>query len=234
MNEPNFVLVTGASEGIGKAIALSCLHHGFEVGLVSRNQEKLDFALAEAGEKKRNALSLTADLTDPTQVDRLINQVIHRKGRIDILVNNLGRGLQREIIETTNDDWEYLFKINLSSAFYMCRATLPHMRKRKTGNIVNIASRAGRKGEGDFSAYCAFKHALVGLTRALADSESKHGIRVNAICPGLVSTKRLKKTKPNLDFSKASQPVDVANAVLFLLSPAAQTMNGQVIDMYRN
>lgn len=233
MNKFAFALVTGASEGIGKAIALKLLIGGYRVGLVSRSQDKLDAALAEAGNQAENAWTFTADLTDPSQANLLIQETLQREGKLDILVNNLGRGLQSQLVDTTDEEWDYMVKINLSSAFYMCRAALPHMRERHTGDIINIASRAGRRGEGDFAAYSALKHAVVGLTRALADSESEYGIRANAVCPGLVATERLKRAKPNLDFVEAIQPGDVAEAVLFLLSPAARTMNGQVINLFK-
>mgnify|MGYP001082709050 CR=1 FL=1 len=234
MNNQQFAIVTGASEGIGKAISLSLIRNDFRVLLISRNQKKLNQVLTASGNLAKNAWTIPADLTDPKQVSQTIHEAIKREKHIDVLINNLGRGVRRELIETTDQEWDFLVKINLSSAFYMCRDTLRYMRQQKFGQIINIASRAGRKGEGNLAAYSALKHGLVGLTKALADSESKHGIRVNAVCPGLVSTQRMLNTHPDLDYSSANKPEDVAEAVMFLLSPAAKTMNGQIIDMYRN
>ena len=228
----NFVLVTGASEGIGKAIVMKLLHNGYRVGLASRSQDKLDQVLAEAGSLASNAWTFPADLTDSAQANRLIDEAIRREGKIDALVNNVGQGIRREVIDTSDEEWDSQVKINLSSVFYACRAVLPHMRKQKAGRIVNIASRAGRVGEGQLAAYSALKHGAVGLTRALADSEAKFGIQVSAVCPGLVATERMLAALPTAAFSGSNQPDDVAEAVLFLLSPAASTMNGQVIDMF--
>lgn len=234
MKENKFVLVTGGSEGIGKAIALRLLKDQFRVCLVSRHQDKLDQVLLEAGNFSENAWTFSADLTDPNQVMQLVEEVISREGKIDVLVNNLGKGLRRELVETSDEEWDFLVRINLSSAFYVSRDVLQYMRKQNSGLIVNIASRAGRRGEGDFAAYSALKHGLVGLTRALADSEAKYGIRVNAICPGAVATERMKGAYPDIDYSGWSLPEDVAGGVAFLLSPVAANMNGQVIDLFSN
>ena len=154
------------------------------------------------------------------------------KAKLTYWLITVGRGIRRELVNTTDEEWDFLVNTNLSSAFYTCRAVLPSMRQQHNGTIINIASRAGRRGEGDLAAYSALKHGLVGLTRALSDSERAYGIRVNAVCPGLVATERLRSGNPNLDWSNAYSPTDVAEAVLFLLSPAARFMNGQTIDMF--
>ena len=146
----------------------------------------------------------------------------------------MARGLQRQVIETTDSDWDFLVKVNLTSAFYLCRAVLPAMREQGSGAIINIASRAGRRGEGDFAAYSALKHGLVGLTRALADSEKSYSLQINAICPGPVSTKKMQALHPQADHQHWLTPDDVAMTVNFLLSPAARRMNGQVIDLFGN
>jgi len=233
MSHQPFAIITGASQGIGKAVSLGLLQNDYRVVIISRTQLKLNQVLKEAGALACNAWTISADLTDPRQVSRAIEAVTKQEANIDVLINNLGRGLRRQLVETSDDEWDYLVKINLSSTFYMSRDVLRHMRKQGFGQIINIASRAGRRGEGEFAAYSALKHGVVGLTRALADSEGKFGIRVNAICPGLVTTQRMLTNRPNLDYSKANTPGDVAEAVIFLLSPPAQTMNGQVIDLFR-
>ncbi|MCB2202626.1 SDR family oxidoreductase [bacterium] len=227
-------LVTGASEGIGKAISLALLADGYRVVMVSRSQKKLDDVLVEAGELDLRAKTYTADLTGSAQVNELVADVINVEGKIDVLVNNLGRGLPRALIETTDEEWHCLVDINLSTVFYVCRAVLPHMRDRQRGVVINVASRAGRRGEGGFAAYSALKHGVVGLTRALADSEHHFGIRVNAVCPGAVATRRMTELHPGDELDQWHKPEDVASTVLYLLSPAARLMNGQVIDMFAN
>lgn len=225
-------IVTGASEGIGRAIALRLLKGQCRVCLVSRHQDKLEKVLWEAGDDAKNAWIFTGDLTDSDQVKHMVEEALRCEGKIEILINNLGRGLRRELVNTSDEEWDFLVRINLTSAFYVSRAVLPLMRKAGNGSIVNIASRAGRQGEGAFAAYSAMKHGLVGLTRALADSEAKFGIHVNAICPGAVATEKMKQNYPDIDYSNWSTPEDVAEGVMFLLSPAAAVMNGQVIDMF--
>ncbi len=232
MSDQFLTLVTGASEGIGKAISLSLLDAGHRLALVSRNQEKLNKVIVEGDDQAQNALAYPADLTDPDQVNELVEAVIQREGKIDVLINNLGHGIPRQLVDTSDQEWHNLVAVNLSSAFYMCRAVLPHMRQHRKGVIVNIASRAGRQGEGDFAAYSALKHGLVGMTRALADSEARYGVRVNALCPGPVATERMLAINPSADHAGWSTPQDVAQAVRFLLSPAAHTMNGQMLDLF--
>lgn len=208
------------------------LCEGYRVVIVSRSQENLDAALAGAGDLAGNARTITADLTDSTQVNKVIDGVIRTESKIDVVINNLGRGLARELIETTDEEWHYLVDVNLSHVFYICRAVLPHMRARRGGPNINIASRAGRRGEGGFAAYSPFKHGVMGLTRALADSEHPFGVRVNAVYPGAVATRRMIELHPDEDPSRWHGPEDVASAVLYLLSPAARLMNGLVIDVF--
>ncbi|KAF0110594.1 MAG: 3-oxoacyl-ACP reductase [Chloroflexi bacterium] len=227
-------IVTGASEGIGQAIAQSLLRSGYRVVLVSRNETKLKLAISSLGELVQHAWIYPADLTISSQVDQMVKAIIEREGRVDVVVNNLGQGLRRELVATTDQEWDHLVHINLTSAFYCCRAILPVMRTQKSGFIINIASRAGRHGEGQFAAYSALKHGLVGLTRAIADSEAEYGIKVNAVCPGLVATTTMLQKYPTLDHSNWNTPDEVSHAVLFLLSPAASPMNGQCLDLFRN
>lgn len=114
----------------------------------------------------------------------------------------------------------------------MCRAVLPGMRSGKSGHIINIASRAGRRGEGNFAAYSAMKHGLIGLTRALAKSEANFGIKVNAICPGPVATDRMLNAYPESSHPDWVTPQEIVEAVLFLLSAAGKCMNGQCLDLF--
>ena len=233
-NKKRTAIVTGASEGVGLAISEALLKSDFKVVMVSRSPEKLQAALENLGSLAQNAMSFAADLTCSEQANQLVESVLTHENRVDVLVNNLGQGLRKQLVETTDEDWEHLVAVNLTSAVYVSRAVLLIMREQKSGKIINISSRAGRRGEGDFAAYSALKHGLVGLTRALADSESPYGIKVNAVCPGPVSTRKMVERYPNLDVSGWSSPEDVAQTVLYLLSKPAETMNGQVIDLFKN
>ncbi|MHB8089520.1 MAG: SDR family oxidoreductase [Anaerolineaceae bacterium] len=226
-------IVTGASEGIGKSISLTLLENGYKVVLVSRNNMKLKQVVNQDTFSPESFWLYPADLTNSDQVNQLVKDVEYREGKIDILVNNLGQGIRRELIETTDDEWQHLVSINLTSAFNTCRAVLPNMRKKKQGLIINIASRSGRCGEGQFAAYCAMKHGLIGLTRALADSECEYGIRVNAISPGEVATEHMLEKYAGSNSPDWNTPQEIAQAVLFLLSPTSAQMNGQSVDLFK-
>ena len=136
---------------------------------MSRSLEKLQKVEQEAGGDTRILLVPAADMTDPVQADGVVRTVHEHWGRVDVLINNVGQGLRKALVETSNEEWDQTIKLNLSSAFYASRAVLPVMREQKGGQIINIASRAGRRGEGDFAAYSAAKHGMIGLTRALAE-----------------------------------------------------------------
>ena len=233
-NKKKTAIVTGASEGVGLAISEALLKADFNVVMVSRSPEKLQAALTCLGSFALNARTFAADITSSEQVNLLVESVMAYENRLDVLVNNLGQGMRKQLVETSDADWEHLVAVNLTSAVYASRAVLPIMREQKNGKIINISSRAGRRGEGDFAAYSALKHGLIGLTRALADSEGPFGIKVNAVCPGPVSTRKMVERYPNLDVSGWSSPEDVAQTVLYLLSKPAETMNGQVIDLFKN
>lgn len=224
-------IVTGASQGTGKAIARVLYESGAWVVLVSRREAKLALVRDEMGSPE-TVWTFAADVTSSEQVDELVREVTQRYGQIDLLVNNVGGGLKKELVETSDEDWQHLLAINLTSTFNCCRAVLPVMRQQGGGMIINIASKAGRVGEGDFAAYCAVKHGVVGLTRALADSEGPHGIRINAICPGPIATEKMKSLYPTIDKTEWSTPEDVAQIVLYLASPAGHAMQGKLVDLF--
>lgn len=226
------VLVTGASEGIGRAIALALAEEGACLALAARTAEKLEDTARAIREKGGSVLAIPTDMTRPEEVDALVQKTIAAFGRVDVLVNNVGRGLRKPFVETTEEDWSWLIATNLSSVMYGCRAALPQMERQGKGVIVNIASRSGRAGEANLAAYCAVKHGVVGLTKALAEEEGPKGIHVNVICPGAVRTGRMEKLLPNVDKSNWLAPEDVAAAVVFLATSPGRVMQGQALDMF--
>lgn len=224
-------IVTGASQGTGKAIARVLVESGARVVLVARNEERLAAVCTEMGPPE-TVRAYPADVACPEQVAGMVENVLQQYGRIDVLVNNVGSGLKKELVETSDEDWQDVLQVNLTSTFNCCRAVLPVMRQQGAGTIINIASKAGRGGEGDFAAYCAAKHGVVGLTRALADSEGQYGVRVNTICSGPIATEKMVSLYPDADHAAWSSPEDVARTVLYLLSSAGHAMQGKMVDLF--
>jgi 3-oxoacyl-[acyl-carrier protein] reductase len=226
------VVITGASEGIGRAIALALAGEGASLVLAARTAEKLESTAGEIREKGNPVLTVCTDVTRPEEVNTLIQKTIAAFGRVDVMVNNVGRGLRKPFVETTEEDWAWLIATNLSSVMYGCRAVIPQMERQGKGAIINIASRSGRVGEANLAAYSAVKHGVVGLTKALAEEEGPKGIQVNVICPGAVRTERMEKLLPKVDKSKWLASEDVAAAVVFLTTLPGRAMQGQALDMY--
>lgn len=225
-------IVTGASEGIGRATAIALGRQEAATVLVGRRLANLNDVSEEISRSGGRAMAIAADVTDSSQVARALGRALESFGRIDLLVNNVGGGLRKPFIDTSDAEWAKLVADNLTATVYCCRAVIPIMRGRRGGLIVNVASRAGRIGEPGFAAYCAVKHGVVGLTRALAAEEGPNGIRVNAICPGPVATGRMRRALPGVDVSQWLTPEEVAESILFLASGPARTMQGQALDLF--
>lgn len=226
------ILITGASEGIGRAIANKLAEEGACLVVAARTEQKLEALADEIRQRGGNVLAIPADVTRSDEIQALVQKTVAAYGRLDILVNNVGRGLRKPFIETSNEEWDRLVSINLSSVFFGCRAALPVLEKQGKGQIINIASRSGRMGEANLAAYSAVKHGVIGLTKALAEEEGPKGIHVNVICPGSVRTERMEKILPQVDKSGWLNPEDVAAAVVFLAEGAGERMQGQTIDLF--
>jgi len=212
-------LVTGATEGIGRATALALGRAGYRVGICSRSTEKVEATLAELRAQGVAAAGAAADVADPDQVRHLVEQVRGTLGEIDVLVNNAGVLIARPIEELTLEDWDVTMATNLRSLYLTTRLVLPGMRTRRQGTIVNVASLAGRNGFVGGSAYSASKHAVLGFSRSLMLEVRKDNVRVIAICPGSVATGMLRDQamlKP--DHERILRPEDVAASILHVLA----------------
>ena len=212
-------LVTGATEGIGRATALALGRAGYRVGICSRTTEKVEATLAELRAQGVTAAGAAADVADPDQVRHLVDQVRGTLGEIDVLVNNAGVLIARPIEELTLEDWDVTMATNLRGLYLTTRLVLPGMRTRRQGTIVNVASLAGRNGFVGGSAYSASKHAVLGFSRSLMLEVRKDNVRVIAICPGSVATGMLRDQamlKP--DHERILRPDDVAACVLHVLT----------------
>lgn len=230
--EDKVIILTGASEGIGRAAALLFAERGACLVLAARTRPGLESVADTIVRGGGRALPVPTDVTDSKQVQALVDTTMRAYGRIDTLISNVGRGLRKPFVETSDEEWARLVTENLTGTVYCCRAVIPQMRLQHSGLIVNIASRSGREGEAGLAAYSAVKHGVVGLTRALALEEGPHGIRVNAVCPGPVGTERMHKILPQVDKSNWLTPEDVAQAILLVATSAGHTMQGRTLDLF--
>jgi len=186
--DDKIVLVSGASRGIGRAIALRFARAGADLILAARNLEELQDLAAEIQAMGRSCLIVPTDLRDPAQIQALAGQAFEHFGRIDILVNNAGIGFWAPVTELTLDQYDEMFDVNMRAVFLLTQAVLPQMIKRGGGHIVNIASTSSRWTYPEGTLYCASKFALLGFNEALAKELRTTGVRVTAVCPGQVNT----------------------------------------------
>lgn len=215
-------LVTGATQGIGRATAFALGRAGYRVGVCARTHARVDELLADLRQEGIEAAGACADVGDPVQAARAAEQVATTLGDIGVLVNNAGVLIARPFEELTLEDWEATMTTNLRSLFLMTRAVLPAMRRRREGTIINVASLAGRSGFAGGTAYAASKHAVLGFGRSLMLEVRKDNVRVITVCPGSVDTSMI-RDQPMLrsDPSRILRPEDVADTILHaLLLPA--------------
>lgn len=219
MPTPSVALVTGATEGIGRAIAFALGRAGYRVGVCARTPSRLRDLLEELSQAGITAAGHPADVGLVSDVEGMAEKVAAALGPVDVLVNNAGVALLKPFDQLTLADWDTTMATNLRSMFLVTRAVLPGMRARKRGAIVNIASLAGRNGFAGGTAYCASKHAVLGFARALMMEVRKDNVRVITICPGTVDTPLMQKQDvltPNL--AAVLRPEDVAATVLDALA----------------
>ncbi len=232
-------LVTGGGRGIGRAIALRLAEEGAHVVVVGRTAVEVE----EVADAARGT-ALVLDVADRAAIEAARGKM----GLVDVLVNNAGMAESAPLERTTDEMWDRAFAVNVTSAFLLCRALLPGMVKAGWGRVVNVASTAGLTGFGYTAAYCASKHAMVGLTRALAMDVAKSGVTVNAVCPGWVRTRMtdeaisriVSKTGRSEGEARQSlermspqgrlvEPEEVAHSVAMLCAAAAGSIHGQTI-----
>lgn len=208
-------IVTGASKGIGKAIARSFAKEKMKVVLTARTKSELDKVADEVKQLGGEPLVIPADVSRGQAVDQLISQTLETFGKIDILINNAGMGVFAPIDELSVQDFDKMFAINMRGVFLCTRAVLPHMKNQKSGAIINISSLAGKNFFKGGGGYAASKWALNGFTKCLMLEAREYDIRVSVVCPGSVATEF--SPHSGKDPAKILQTNDVADAVLTIL-----------------
>ena len=225
-------MVTGASRGIGRAIAEQLAARGATVALLARDAAALDTAVAAIAGAGGIGRAYPCDVTDSGAVARVVAAIARDLPPVRVLVNNAGSVLRSATVEITDAEWRGVFATNVDGTFFVTRAVLPHLTA--GSRIINIASRAGREGTIMLAGYCAAKHAVVGFTRSLAEELRAAKVSVNAVCPGSVDTEMLRAGIPGA--VPAMMPADVAGAVAYLASPppvgAPEALTGSCIDIF--
>lgn len=217
-------VITGASRGIGRAIALRMSKEGFDLALAARTEAAL-LEVARACEALgARAIAVPTDISKEKDVLDLFDRVRTTFGGLDLLVNNAGMGVYKPITETSLDEWEQVMATNLRGTFLCSREAMKMMLPAKRGTIVNIASVVGLKGYPNQGAYTASKHGIVGLSKVLAEEGFAAGVRVHVICPGGVATDMVHMARPDIKPEELLRPEDVADLVAYLVKLPARAM----------
>jgi 3-oxoacyl-[acyl-carrier protein] reductase len=225
--EGKVAVVTGASRGIGLAIAQRLGEMGAKLGLCSRDPKKLEAATQQLRAVASAVFAMPVDVTRADQISSFVQAAQKSLGPIDILVNNAGVGWFGPTQDATEEAWDSVLDTNLKSVFLMSKAVVPSMIERKTGHIINIASLAGKNTFKNGGVYCASKWGLMGLTGCMAEDLRQYGIRVSAVCPGTVDTEFSPHT--GKDPAKLLQSEDIAHAVAMLVTQAPQSFISEVL-----
>jgi len=225
------VVVTGAAGTLGHAVSQAFWNAGAKLILIDLYQEALDKRFVNWD--KSRYLTCASDLTNADDVQAAIDKAIDQFGQIDVLANVAGAfRMGPQLHETPLEDWDLMLNVNAKSVFLMSRAVVPHMLSREQGKIVNVAARVAVAGKGKMSPYVVSKTAVLRLTESLSAEVKAQGINVNSILPGTIDTPANRADMPDADFSQWVAPTDLANAILFLASPAARAVHGVGLPVY--
>jgi 2-hydroxycyclohexanecarboxyl-CoA dehydrogenase len=238
-------LVTGGGRGIGRAIALGLAQEGAQVAVLDILADNAAAVVREIEATGVKGLALPADLTKRAQVDRAVADTLAQFGQIDILVNNAGWDRMEMFLDSEEETWDKIIAINFKGILYACKAALPSMVARGQGKVISIASDAGRAGSTGEAVYAGTKGAIIAFSKTLAREMARHKITVNVVCPGLTETPLLQgireqspKTEKVIEavtraipLGRVGQPEDIAGAVVYLASPAADFVTGQTLSV---
>ena len=240
-------VVTGGSQGIGREIALTLAREGADVVVVARRRPLLDEVAEQIGGCGRRGFAVSADVATAGGVDAVVAAALDHFGRVDIVVNNAGKGAPKPMLELTDDDWRASIELNLMSAVRLALAFIPHMREQGFGRIVNISSRVGREPDPYFAPYSAAKAALINFSKNLANAYSGDGILTNCIVPGLIRSEAIDQAaatsaaatgktvdevfaatlaKRPIPAGRLGEPTDIAGLVALLVSEHGSWITG--------
>lgn len=241
--QAKIALVTGASRGIGRAIAIGMAKRGFDVAIndIERQKDALQDVAKEIEAAGRRALAVYADVSRKTDVEAMVERTIDAFGRIDAVVNNAGILIASDVEHLKEEHWDSVLDVNAKGTFLVVQAVLPHMKKQKYGRIVNIASIGGKHGAPEQAHYSASKAAVMGFTRVLAWEVGTFGITANCVCPGIILTDMGRVNLDDVAIREAWQektamrrigdPEDVVGPVAFLASDDAAFVTGQSLNV---
>jgi 2-hydroxycyclohexanecarboxyl-CoA dehydrogenase len=239
-------LVTGGARGIGRAIALGLAREGAEVAVLDILADHAEAVRREIEALGVKGLALGCDLTRRAEVNRAVDEALAQLGQLDIVVNNAGWDKLEPFLESEEATWDKILAVNFKSILYICKAALPRMVERGGGGrVINIASDAGRVGSMGEAVYAGTKGAIIAFSKTLAREMARHRITVNVVCPGLTETPLLQGIRDQspksakvieavtraIPLGRVGQPEDIAGAVVYLASPAADFVTGQTLSV---
>jgi len=232
-------IITGGARGIGKAIAETLVGAGSDVALFDVLEEDLKTTAAQLAGKGVRVEALKVNVTRYDEVDKAVNDVVEKLGRIDVLVNNAGITRDNLLLAMSDEEWDAVLAVNLKGTFNMIRAAGRQMIRQRSGSIVNIASVSGVAGNAGQANYSASKAGVIGLTKTAAREFAKRNIRVNAVAPGFIETQMTAvlpdaikdMVKKNTPLNRFGVPTDVAGAVFFFASDISAFITGQVLNV---
>lgn len=232
-------IVTGASQGLGRAMAIELGRNGATICCLARNADKLAATVEAITSQGGKAEAFSCDVKQGESVDKVVEEIVEKYGRLDILVNNAGVTRDTLLPRMTDDEWDDVIDTNLRGAFLFSRAASRHMMRSRYGRIINISSVSGIIGNPGQTNYSASKAGLIGMTRSLSRELAGRKVTINAVAPGFIESEMTKtlgdvvlnEAKKRIPAKRLGTPEDVAAAVLFLASPAASYVTGQVLTV---
>ena len=230
-------IITGAGMGLGESLAILFASEGAKIIVADINQKAGEATTAKIQEADGEATFVLTDVQNEADAENMVSVAVEQFGKIDILVNNAGVQVNKNIVETTEEEWDFVLNTNLKSMFFSSKYTIPQMKETGGGNIICVSSLSGLVGNGLQASYNASKHGVIGLVRCMAIDHAPDNIRVNAICPGSMNTPIIlgipkEKLEPYYDLNlqkRFAEPIEVARAVLFLASDEASFVTGSVM-----